>query len=412
MDQVLFSRRLQTGPADATQYNSITGGIGWIGTESTVHRVLPSSGKVHDLRVILETAPGAGKSWEFTLIVDGIASDLTTTISDTDTSGADLTNQVSVSAGQTVTMREVPSGTPSRPTVGFSTIFTGDTAKESVVMGNSNALGLNSAADAFWPISVGPGFGDPANELAAQQLCAGAGIIKNLYIKLSADPGTSPDAYRFTLRKNGASQSLTTTITANDTTGNDTVNSFSVSPGDLLSLLVEPLNTPSVQPNAAWSVTFVADTNGESLIISGSEDDIHAIDTEQYNLQFINDTAWGVGNNKNAFDTCVLRDLYINLENAPGSGKSYKFDLRISTDEPPATFPLGSLSVTIADLATTGSDTSNSESLQPWQAVDIQSAPAGNPTVGQAKWGLIMFIGPAGARGNLVIRAMVAGGFA
>lgn len=413
MDQVLFARRLQNTANTATRFNSITGGIGWITTESVVFRVCPSSGKIKNLRVVLETSPGSGKSWAFTLMVDSVASALTVTISDSATIGSDLSNQVSVTAGQVVTIRAIPTGTPTQPVIGFTTIFTGDTAKESLIMGSTNGLGLNSAATAFWPISIGPGSADPTSELIAQQLCAGAGTIKNLYVQLTADPGTDPDAYRFTLRKNGVSQSLTTTITANDTTGNDTSNSFTVAAGDLLTLFVEPLNSPSVEPNAIWGVTFVADIDGESLIVSGSDDNLPNTTTEHYRIQFVNDTSWGVGeeSRRNALDTCILRNLYVELENAPGTGNSFVFSLRISSDEPPVTFGDGNLSVTISDSATTGNDTSNSESIAPSQAVVIQANPDSVPTVGQAKWGMVMFIGNVASvnPGNLITKLEAVG---
>ncbi len=417
MDQVWFGTRGTSISNTATRFNSVIGGLGWAASEPQSTMVCPSAGTIKTLKVELETAPGSGKSWAFTLMVDGVASTLTVTIADSAVSGSDLVNQVSISAGQFMTLRSIPSGTPADTGPKFTMVFTGTTAKESVIMAAGGPT-LNSAANEFAPISIFSGFDHSTTELDRQQMCAGSGTIKNLYVKLSADPGTDPDAYRFTVRLNGVSQTLTTTITANDTTGNDTVNSFTVSPGDLLSVLVEPLNTPSASPRCSISVTFVADTNGESLLLAGSDDDIHFSATEHFGIIGFPDDNWGVGEvtRRTILDTCVLRDLYVELENSPGAGNSYVFSTRIlldSSTDPNATYSDGNMSVTISGTDKTGNDTVNSDSLVPGESIVIQSLPDSLPTIGQAKWGMVMFIGPAfKARGNMLIRAMVAGGFA
>ncbi len=206
------------------------------------------------------------------------------------------------------------------------------------------------------------------------------------------------------------------TITADSTTGNDTSNSFTVAPGDLLNLFVEPLNTP-LAIDASWSVTFVADANGESLILSGSDDDLDTDITEQYNLAWVTDNNWGAGASSfsNSLDTCLLRDLYVELENAPGAGNSFVFRTSRSTGTPPldATYGNGNLTVTISGTNTTASDTSNKDEVVPHESVVFEYNPVSNPTIGQVKWGMVMFVKPLPvARGNMLIRAMVAGGFA
>lgn len=57
-------------------------------------------------------APGAGKSWTFTVMVNGAPSALTCTIADAETSGGDLVHEVVVADGDKVSLRSVPSGTP------------------------------------------------------------------------------------------------------------------------------------------------------------------------------------------------------------------------------------------------------------------------------------------------------------
>lgn len=93
-----------------------------------------------------------------------------------------------------------------------------------------------------------------------------AGKIKNLYVKLSEDPGTAPDAYRFTLRLNSASAALTVTIIANNSSGSNTTQEIDVVAGDIVSLMVEPVDTPSATPVAYYSLLFQATTAGQSIV--------------------------------------------------------------------------------------------------------------------------------------------------
>lgn len=396
-----------------TEFSLVTGRAGWNATENRRYQVCPSDGTVSKLKLVLETAPGSGNSFAFTLRVNEADSSLTVTISGSDTSGSDLSNQVSVSAGDTVSMQSVPTGGPTVGIAKFTMIFTGDVSNESVLMATNAGAALNASATEYDVVQHLTGLGPVATELDAQQLCAGAGTIKNLYVKMSASAGSDPDAYRFTLRKNGVSQSLTVTITATATTGNDTSNSFSVAAGDLLTLLIEPLNAPSASPHAAWGVTFVADTDGESLVMCGNSDDIHTSNTEHASVAGATGLQWGTGGgseeaNRTLLDTCVMRDLYVSLENAPGSGNSFTFSTRIN---PGIGYSAGNLAVTISDASTTGNDQSNSDSMNPGDSMVIRCTPSSLPTVGQAKWGMVIFIAVAATsgKGSLITRMEAAG---
>lgn len=418
MDQIWFGSRGTQASNSATQYNSVVGGLGWSATETNVAMICPSAGKVGNLRVALEDAPGAGNSWTFALMVDGVASALTVTISGTGTTGSDVSNKVSISAGETVSLRQIPSSTPTATVPRFTMVFTGNVANESVIMAWNGAIALNSGADEYQPMHVGVGGARSTTELDMQQMCAAPGTIKNMYVKLTAapDPGDT-DGYTFTARKGGASQSLTVNITGDSTTGNDTVNSFSVAAGDLLNHLIEPSATaPSATPNAAISVTFVADTDGESLVMGGSDDDIHASITEHILLIPFADANWGAGEEaqRTILDACILRKLYVELENQPGSGNSFAFTTRIHLNDPSDPSGLysdGNLSVTISDTSTTGNDTSNTDIMVASESIVIQSAPTSLPTVGQAKWGCVMFIGNVASvnPGNLITKLEAAG---
>lgn len=407
MDQVWFGALHGTLDSTNTEFLGVmqSRGVGQT-TESHNYMVIPTSGTIKKLRVELDGAPGAGKSYKFTLFLDGVAASLTVTISDTDTSGNDSANTVSVSAGQTVSIEVVPTGTPTAVDDQFTMVFTGDTAKESVIMGNTSGNAILNATNEFFGV-VGGTSGGTLFEANTVQLIAGSGTIKDFYVKLSIDPGTSPDAYKFTLRKNGVSQSLVVTITADNVAGNDTTNSFSVSPGDLVAIFYEPVNSPSASPTVAWGMVFEADTDGESLMIGGHPDSPSNSATE-YNT-FVGPVSilWTTteSDRNTIAQSCTLKDFYVDLFAAPGSGKSRTFTSRVNGAD-------GNLVVTISDTAKTGSDTTHTDTLSDGDKTTLKAVPSGTPASARTRYGCVQVTALAavvGNKGSLITRMEAAG---
>lgn len=385
MEQVLFAGYDDDLHVTGTEYNSLWGGGTWAG-EFGRAGLVSTPGKIKKLRVELVSAPTAGKSFAFTLMVNGAPSALTCTISDAATSNEDSVNEVAVSAGDYVSLRCVPTGNPTVGYARWSTVFDGNNAAESLLLGVG---GLGAGGISYNPVSAGRP-SSSAVENNVRSVCPTGGAIKNLYVRLAADPGTAPDAYRLTLRVNGASSTLTCTITADDVLGNDTVNEVTVAAGDVLTLMQEPLNGPAVSPDMEWGMTFVADTDGESLILAGSSDDLHATTTEYNHVQnSIRTRTWTAteADRYQLGQECTLRDLYILLSAAPGAGNSRTFTLRNGG----ATL----LTVTIAEAATTGNDTVNSEAVADGDEVTLEHVPVSSPVGADAYWGMVSYIEPA-----------------
>jgi hypothetical protein len=84
-----------------------------------------------------------------------------------------------------------------------------------------------------------------------------AGTASYLNVYLSTDPGsTGTDNYQFTVMKNGAATTVTCTITADNTSCFDHVNSVGFVEGDRISIRIVPGNTPSATPTASWSIKY------------------------------------------------------------------------------------------------------------------------------------------------------------
>ena len=269
----------------ATRYNVLAGGSDWVGTLNYVGGVVSAPGILKKLAFKLNGSPGSGKSYTFALMVNGVAQALSVQISGSATTGMDTTNEIPVAAGDFVCLRCVPSGTPTSRVAVWSIVFKGSNIKESLILG----LGYTSkTAIKFVPLSFGHVYYTDT-EPESYQVIPTPGKIKNLCVSLYAFLSVAPDAYRFTLRVNGANSDdgegnpLQVTIVAPGLIGSDVVHQIPVVAGDRVCLMCEPLETPAVAPIIRWGLTFVADNEGESLIL-GQSSDPPTLGSTEYNI--------------------------------------------------------------------------------------------------------------------------------
>lgn len=114
----------------AVNYEQLLGsGNGaWNGTESLRYATLYTA-QITGVYAIVGTAPGAGKSWTFTLNEEGAGTAAAVTIADTATTG-NASFSVNTTAGNRYTLKSTPSGTPAAMTggarVGFKVFIAPD----------------------------------------------------------------------------------------------------------------------------------------------------------------------------------------------------------------------------------------------------------------------------------------------
>ncbi|KKL85980.1 hypothetical protein LCGC14_1949290, partial [marine sediment metagenome] len=406
MKQVIFGGNNNSLNASTVRYESLVLDGGWTATEANVYKLVSADGFIKKLRVRLSTAPGAGKSFTFVLMLNGSPTALSVEIADSATSG-NAADEIDVAPGDTVSIRCTPSGTPGTGnTARWSVVFDGDTANESLILGGPGIWALHNTNTEYSQVMCGDSvkgiLGILEND--CRQVVPTAGTIKDFYVKLTADPGTAPDAYRFTLRLNGATvaQSLIVTITADDTTGSDLVHNLAVVAGDILTMVIEPLNSPSETPLAAWGMTFVADIDGESIILGGSMIDLDNALTEYNAFSSRVNNAWSSEVPANQLgQTCTLKKLYMLLSGSPGAGNKYTFTVRIAGAD-------SNVVVEVADTATTGNSGALEDTVADDEFVSLQVIPDSTPTVRDAYWGLVSFIA-AGWAGGDVLGVAIAG---
>ena len=388
MQQSIVSR--QRIVAAATRYGIAMGDGNVNPTEYYQRQVCPTSGTFSDLRVELSVAPGTGCSYTYTLRVNGVNTALTCAVSDTNTVGSDTAHTVDVVAGDILTIGIVPSGAAVSNDTNMVMTFTGSIQGESILMSRMGILSISANRYA----SIAGFCTTGATETDYKQIIPTSGTLKKLYVALSSDPGvTGSDAYTFTLRKDGVSQTLTCTITADNTTGNDTVNTVSVSAGNDVTLLIEPINTPAIAPEGTCcGMVFVADTDGESIILGGSTDALSNSATE-YNAPIGQGATWDATEiNRNLIlNACVLKKLYMELDGVPyvdsETDDKYTFTLR---SEAATT----GITLAIAGNNTTGNDTVNTYSIADGESLSLQSVPNSSPNARDAYWGLVAYVAP------------------
>ena len=203
-----------------TNYGVLTGGQaasnGWSATESDMQIVVPTSGALSNLYNVVSAAPGSGKSWQYTLMVNGSATALQTTLSGTATTANNTANSVNVSAGDTISLRCVPSGTPTSSLPTFSMTFTPTVNGESF-FGYGSAAAPLAGTSYEQPLGLGNNAWT-ANE-ANRPMLFGPYTITKMYIKLNTAPGAGTSRV-FTVRKAAANTALTATIADTATTAN------------------------------------------------------------------------------------------------------------------------------------------------------------------------------------------------
>lgn len=139
-----------------------------------------------------------------------------------------------------------------------------------------NRLQLDNAGTRYFHpgIAIKADADATAGEHAAQSTEAGTefivgdtGVIRNLYVKLSAAP-TAGKSWTLTVRKNGVDQTVVATVADAATTGNSSSNSFNVAAGDLITISQVSSGTPS---NAVAQISLEVEgtTTGRSVIYGG-----------------------------------------------------------------------------------------------------------------------------------------------
>ncbi|HYD35551.1 MAG TPA: hypothetical protein VD999_05765 [Vitreimonas sp.] len=354
MKQVATGRNGNNLVNNATRYNPLFFPdlqSGYSATATDFEQIIPSTGKLRNLKVKIDAVAGAAKSYTFTVMVNGVASSLAVTISGaTDTRGLD-TDEISVSAGDRVNLRTTASGTPTATPSSWSVEYESDTAQRFIVMGASggNVDAAGTRYNALFPRQNI--WQSASTTYLVRSVAPIEATIKSFYVNLNGSPGAGK-SYAISIMKNNSEEaSSIVTIADAATSGNVTGLSINVARGDYFTIKVTPTGTPTAR-QVRWGVEFQPDTDGESFISSSTD---HSFGTDHYA---------GMGSVPNDGGTesqvkgivgptaYVIKDLYVKLLLAPGASKSTDVYFRVNGSST-------ALSASISGTNTVGEDTTD-----------------------------------------------------
>lgn len=385
-----------------TAYGTVTGtdyddrATGWSSEFGGVNSrlgIVASAGTLKNLRVELSAAPGAGKSYAFTLRLNQANTSVTCTVSGTATACTDTSNTATVAAGDTVSLMEVGSGTPGAAAAQTSLTFSSTTASETVWIGAATSDGNSDTATRSVAV-----FGVGAQRADVDEsslVLPTAGTVKNLYVKLSSAPGAGTSRV-FTVWKNDAAgTTLTCTIADTATTCSDVTNSFTVVAGDWVQIQNVVVGAP-VAGAVAGGLTFVPNTEGEFVVGTERVDPsttatVYAEASGGDPTESTTETA-----NQVLTQAATMKALYVKLDDgSPGAGTSYA--LTLSNNQSTT-----ALTCTVSGAATACNLTTD-VSVVVDDNLSFVSVPSATPTVRRIHISILGYIAPTTARRVLLI---------
>jgi len=366
-----------------TEYNSLRfhRGPTWNPTESTRQEFSPGTFKIISLFVKLTGSPGAGNNYKFTVRNNGSATTASLTISDSETSAKITDLNIPIVATDKLALEVVPTSTPNVVKAKWTVVLeTEGDGKVFYISGQQNPLNgsiptelnnLDSASN--WSASA-------LNSVNKEQIMSLSGTFSDFYVELGGTAGSGTDGWIFKPKKNGADSGMSVNILGSSTSGNDTVNTFSVVAGDTVHLENIVRGRTANNRNARWGIVFDCDTE-EYPVLSGSSNNLHSTNTE-YNYITGTDATWNATEtNRRMLTSCAtLSKLYVKLGQSPGAGNNYKFTIMkngVATD----------LNVTVGGTDTTGNNTSDIVECDDFDELSLRSEPSSTPTTTDVTWG-------------------------
>lgn len=325
--QQFFSLFAGAPSAAATRFAPVVGygEIAPNATESTVYCVMPSAGTVRSAQVTTNSAPGVGKSLAYTLRKNGADTGLTFTLSGASLS-ATAAVDVAVAAGDLLTWKIVPSGTPTVTGVRLLTLFEPTTDNQFAYHGGCQTAATTTPR--FAPaLHYRQQFqAADTNEVTRDIIALSNGTIRNLYVNVDIAPGAGKSV-TVILVKNGVEEASSSLVLSGTNTGaNVTGLSIAVAQNDMIGFKLKSNVGAFTAANYSWGLVIEPGTSGEFQLQGGPGGGAYvpgARSTGQYTAQ----TTWAA-----AVDTAThtnylmvpvrFSNLSVRLVTAPGAGQT------------------------------------------------------------------------------------------
>jgi hypothetical protein len=359
---------------------------------------MATAGVFQNLTIRLATAPGAGTSRTFTIQKNNVDDALTITISNTATTGSDLTHTVSYAAGDTIRLHMTVSGSPAASEFSSAIEFVPTVDGETIYEFGSDLTGGNPDTGV-----LSGSTSEAAANYSTRHLVPMAGTLTKLRVNTRGPGPNGGGTFAYSIVLNGVTQDGsggTVNTTATMTSGVFTANSsfsLSVAAGDVLSVKYVAVGGIS---GSAWDAgtIVVVPTVAASIVALG---DITGPSTSAARYAYPR-AAIGILDSWNATEstrlypapavtTVYISAIYAQVSVTPAAGKTWTFTLRINGAGTAA-------AVTITSAGATASVTGLAVALAPGDTWTLQSSPSGTPAAALARISLL--IGLAGTTGG------------
>lgn len=389
MNSVISSGGASAGPStSAVNYVqaqcSKTASGPWNSTEARVKNVIPNvNGTIGPFYFEVDTAPGVGKQYTFTVRKNGVDTSLSIVISGTNKTGSDTNtgHYFTVAPGDTVTISSTPASTPAAFVNHSWTLgFAGNNANESLVMRGTSTQHAANTTSYYEVQSEGGGNATEVNRTSPMPT---PGSLSGLYLVSDVDPGGVAQTIVVTLMVNGVASALTATINTGSTTANDVANSVTLAQNDTVSWRVAS-SALAAASRLSISAKWAPTTDGESLGFAGRTASIAQNSTFYKNGR----SAWdNEVNVQMKVLACVIKFLSVLAANI-ASGQTFTCSSRVNGGA-------GALTKAITGTASTGNDNTNSDTVAAGDLFNVKgvtSATSGTVSAG-ASW--VYYIAPA-----------------
>lgn len=369
-----------TAPSTAsTNFASVTACNQGAWTATEANRTIPLSDAitVTAFRAWVETAPGAGNSYAFTIRANGADTAATVTISESETS-ASWSGSLALSQLDEVCIESTPTSTPTAPGRVYW-IIEYTTSGNFYLLPNCTGDAQNSDATlSFIPFGGNnyvPSGSSRAVPIPACTVTKLAGAVT----------GGSNNSYH--VRKNGVTQFSTTGISTTPQVNSGTA---TFAAGDLLD--IAQTDSGSSWARHASCLTIEPVTPGEIIMGYDSSAAAPTGATEYEMPQGLGDNDWDAteSNVYMRLPSCTLRNLYVVLSAAPSSGDARSFTLRSNLADT-------SVVASISDANTTGNSGGNSAVHTGDNFVSIKASVTGAPASSGVSFGFIAYVPQGGA---------------
>lgn len=374
-----------------TTYNFVapTHQSSWNTTQTNRDSPVAGAMTLTGMVVRISTAPGAGDTRVFTVMVDGVATAATVTISGTDVQNS-ATFSVSVTAGQTISLRAEATGAPDDTTDVYWSILAESVSTAYFVMFGGS--GTTNGVTAYQQVQNSAGAWS-TSAAAANQVMPLAGNITAWYVTSTVAPGTGSDAWDISIAVNGTPSAATVNYGAADTGLKTWTGTVALVASDLVAMSMVETGTAAVTA-VAWSSVITPTTAGQSAIMFGSADPPLVTGATEYEQILGGGNNSWIGTEANRFATlytATLQALYVSVGTAPGVGASWTFQMREETAD------FTGVAVTVSDANTTNSATfsvtTTSGNRYNWSSVPSATDPAA--MTGGVHIGLLVFFATA-----------------